>query len=111
MRLILGRMLRDIGFDVTEAADGRIGLDLIAAGTDPDVVLVDWHMPVMTGIEFVASVRRPPYAFSGHVMLVTTETESEQIAEALDAGADEYLMKPFDQEAVVGKLRILGLDV
>jgi two-component system chemotaxis response regulator CheY len=111
MRIILGRILSGIGFDVAEAADGRVGLDLLDAGLEPDLILVDWHMPVMTGLEFVQAVRRSPYDFTGQVMLVTTETEAAQIAEALDAGADEYLMKPFDEEAVVGKLRLLGMDV
>jgi two-component system chemotaxis response regulator CheY len=111
MRIILGRILSSLGFDVADAADGRVGLDLLESGLEPDLILVDWHMPVMTGLQFVEAVRRSPYDFAGRVMLVTTETEPAQIAEALNAGADEYLMKPFDEEAVIGKLRLLGMDV
>lgn len=111
MRMILGRMLRDIGFDVADAADGSLGLEALAAGLDPDLVLVDWHMPVMTGIEFVVAVRQAPFDYTGLVMLVTTETEADQIAQALDAGADEYLMKPFDRDGIVSKLHLLGMDV
>ena len=111
MRMILGRILRDIGLDVVDAADGSRALGLIGEGLDPDIVLVYWHMPVLTGIEFVAAVRQPPYGFAGLVMLVSTETEPAQIAQALDAGADEYLLKPFDRDGLIDKLRLLGMDV
>jgi two-component system chemotaxis response regulator CheY len=109
--MILGRILRDIGFEVSEAADGREALARLAADVDPVLILVDWHMPVMTGIEFVEAVRHPPYDYAGRLMLVSTESETAQIALALDAGADEYVMKPFDREAIVDKLRLLGMDV
>ena len=111
MRLILGRMLRELGLDVTEAANGREGLDRLDGGLLPELVLVDWNMPVMTGIEFVEAVRRPPYSSGAKVVMVTTETEIPQVVRALEGGADEYVMKPFTRESIFEKLQLLGLDV
>ena len=95
LRLILGRMLRDLAFEVDEATNGREGLAHLEVGPPPDLVLVDWNMPEMSGIEFVSAVRQPPYSSTARVMMVTTETEVPQMVRALEAGADEYLMKPF----------------
>ena len=111
MRLILGRMLRELGLDVAEAANGREGLDQLDGGLLPELVLVDWNMPVMTGIEFVDAVRRPPYSSAAKVVMVTTETEIPQVVRALEVGADEYVMKPFTKESIFEKLQLLGLDV
>lgn len=110
MRLILTRMLRDLGFEVAEAGDGREGLDQIT-GIRPALVLVDWNMPEMTGIEFVEAVRLAPYCSMARVVMVTTETEVPQVVRALDAGADEYIMKPFTKESIFEKLRLLGFEV
>ena len=110
MRMILGRMLRDLGFGVADAPDGRQGLDAMTA-TGPDLVLVDWNMPEMSGIEFLVAMRRPPYASRAKVLMVTTESEVAQVVRALGAGADEYLMKPFSKEAVLDKLHLLGFEV
>jgi two-component system chemotaxis response regulator CheY len=111
MRLILGRMLRDLGMEVTEATNGREALSQLDAGLDPDVVLVDWNMPEMNGIEFVETVRKPPYASTARLVMVTTETEISQISRALEVGADEYVMKPFTQESISEKLQLLGLEI
>ena len=108
MRMILGRMLRELGMEVAEAANGRLALDLLDEGLDPGVVLVDWNMPEMTGIEFVDAVRQPPYLSTARIVMVTTETEVPQIAQALEAGADEYVMKPFTKESIFEKLQLLG---
>ncbi|MCA1712844.1 MAG: response regulator [Actinobacteria bacterium] len=110
MRLILGRMLRELGFTVVEASNGREGLEQLEAAA-PDLVLVDWNMPEMSGIEFLEAMRRPPYISSAKVVMVTTETEIPQVIRALGAGADEYLMKPFTREAVLDKLHLLGFEV
>ena len=110
MRLILGRMLRDLGFDVVDATNGREGLEQLY-GVAPELVLVDWNMPEMTGIEFLQAVRQPPHSSTAKVVMVTTETEILQVVHALGAGADEYLMKPFTREAVVDKLHLLGFEV
>jgi two-component system, chemotaxis family, chemotaxis protein CheY len=111
IRLILGRMLGQLGMEVTDAENGRRALDLIDAGLDPALVLVDWNMPVMTGIEFLTTVRSPPYSSTARILMITTETDVPQVVQALEAGADEYLMKPFTQESVVGKLQLLGIEV
>lgn len=110
MRMMLRRMLVSLGFEVAEADDGRAGLAALAAGAPPDVVLVDWHMPEMEGIDFVAAARGADYGYLGRIMMVTTETESAQIVRALDAGADEYVMKPFTADDLADKLALLGLD-
>lgn len=109
MRLILRRMLTELGMTVTEATDGLDGLAKLNDGLTPNLILVDWHMPQMEGIDFVAAVRKAPYDFPGRVVMVTTETEVSQIARALDIGADDYVMKPFTKEALSGKLALLGL--
>ena len=111
MRMILGRMLRELGMEVAEAANGRLALDLLDQGLDPGVVLVDWNMPEMTGIEFVAAVRQPPYLSTARIVMVTTETEVPQIAQALASGADEYVMKPFTKESIFEKLQLLGIEI
>src|SRR5687767_5363705 len=104
MRMILGRMLRDLGFEVAEAGDGQQALTLLTEGLSPELVLVDWNMPQMTGIEFLEAVRRPPHSSPAKIVMVTTETEMPQVIRALDAGADEYVMKPFSKDAILDKL-------
>ena len=111
MRLILGRMLRELDVEVTEATNGREALSQLDGGLTPDIVLVDWNMPEMTGIEFVEAVRKAPYASTARVVMVTTETEVSQIVRALEAGADEYVMKPFTKESICEKLQLLGLEI
>lgn len=110
IRLILGRMLGELGMETTEATNGREGLELLEGGTRPDLVLVDWNMPEMSGIDFVEAVRKPPYSCTARIVMVTTETEVPQMVRALEAGADEYVMKPFTKEAIFEKLQLLGLD-
>jgi two-component system, chemotaxis family, chemotaxis protein CheY len=110
MRLILGRMLRELGIETIEAANGREGLTLLDEGAEPGLILVDWNMPEMTGIEFVEAARQPPYSISARVVMVTTEVEVPQVMRALDAGADEYLMKPFTKDALVQKLQLMGIE-
>jgi len=111
IRLILGKMLRELDIEVAEAEDGRRALDLIDAGLKPELVLVDWNMPEMTGIEFLTAVRQPPYSSTARILMITTETDMPQVVLALESGADEYLMKPFTQESVLAKLQLLGIAV
>ena len=111
IRLILRRMLSELGFEVDEAVDGRDGLAHLDAGLSPELMLVDWNMPEMTGIDFVAAVRQPPYSSTARVVMVTTETEVAQMIRALEAGADEYIMKPFTRDSIVEKLQLLGLEL
>jgi two-component system chemotaxis response regulator CheY len=91
-----------------EAIDGRAGLDRLRCGAEFDLALVDWNMPAMNGLEMLREMRAEGYT-SVKVMMVTTEAENEFILRALDAGADEYLMKPFDDQALGEKLVMLGL--
>jgi two-component system, chemotaxis family, chemotaxis protein CheY len=108
MRSILRRILEGYGFEVTEAITGSDGLVKLRAMSTPDVALVDWNMPELTGIEFVEQVREDVAYDSMAIMMVTTETELTQMERALAAGANEYLMKPFSAEALKDKLALLG---
>lgn len=109
LRRILGDMLRQLGLEVSEACNGREGLDTLQHGSLPDVVLVDWNMPEMNGLEFVRAVRTTTRFDRLPLMMVTTETELEQMTTALTSGANEYVMKPFSKECIADKLAILGV--
>ena len=101
MRGILRRFLEQLRYEVGEAADGSAGLDQLRRPARPDVVLVDWNMPGLSGLEFVQAVRAQPDLAGVRLMMVTTENEMDRVAQALEAGADEFLMKPFTAEEVV----------
>jgi two-component system, chemotaxis family, chemotaxis protein CheY len=109
MRMILRRIMHSAGFEVVEAADGRQGLDALAGGPLPDVALVDWNMPGIDGLAFVNAVRDNPDYRPMTLMMVTTESEHDQVVRALAAGAHEYIIKPFTADAIVDKLELLGL--
>jgi two-component system chemotaxis response regulator CheY len=102
-------MLSELGFVVSPAVNGRDGLDKANQGADWSVFLVDWNMPEMTGLEFVQEVRKEPRFANTPIMMVTTETELSQVARALEAGANEYVMKPFTKEMIQEKLQVLGV--
>lgn len=108
VRGYLRGLLEEKGIECEEAADGQAGMDLLKAGTPFDLALVDWNMPVMNGLEMLKQLRADGFS-DVKVMMVTTEAENDFILRALDAGADEYLMKPFDDEALTEKLAMLGL--
>jgi two-component system, chemotaxis family, chemotaxis protein CheY len=110
MRTILSRMLRELGLEVAEARNGREALEYIAGHGPADVMLVDWNMPEMNGLELVRAVRQDLGQRQVMMMMVTTETETAQMVKALAAGANEYLMKPFTKEALIEKLDLLGVD-
>jgi two-component system chemotaxis response regulator CheY len=110
MRSMLRKILQENGFEVVaEAENGRQGLDHLNRLGFIDLILLDWNMPVMNGFELLCEVRKEPKWKDIRVMLVTTETEASQILRALDAGADEYLIKPFAKEALREKLNVMGL--
>jgi two-component system, chemotaxis family, chemotaxis protein CheY len=109
MRMVLRRIMHAAGFEVVEAADGRQGLDVLSAGPLPDVALVDWNMPGIDGLSFVKAVRDDPAYRRMTLMMVTTESQHDQVVRALAAGAHEYIIKPFTADAVVDKLELLGL--
>jgi two-component system chemotaxis response regulator CheY len=110
IRVILGRMLREIGFEVSEAEDGRVALGVLQANEPFDLALVDWNMPEMDGLQLIQAVRADHRLDAMRIMMVTTETDVERIVRALEVGANEYLMKPFTPAAVIEKLALLGLS-
>jgi two-component system, chemotaxis family, chemotaxis protein CheY len=113
IRKILSGMLTDFGFSVAEAAHGKEALAHLQAQNSaglPNVVLVDWNMPEMNGLELVQAVRKEKRFQSIPLMMVTTETEMTQVMRALEAGAQEYVMKPFTKEVIEEKLKLLGVS-
>jgi two-component system, chemotaxis family, chemotaxis protein CheY len=109
MRTILGRLLKNLGYGVEEAGNGREALERLRQGPRPDLALVDWNMPEMNGIEFVRAARADPAFRDLRLVMVTTETEAGRIGAALEAGADEYVMKPFTADALQQKLELIGI--
>ena len=110
MRMVLCSILRDLGYDVCEAVDGRDALNVIAAEKAAvTLVLTDWSMPVMNGLELLRNLRQNPELASLKVVMVTTETEVDHIASALEAGANEYVMKPFTKDILREKLQLVGI--
>src|SRR5437016_4931936 len=107
IRRILRAYLERLGFAVTAAADGRQGLACLKTLAKTDVVLVDWNMPEMDGIAFVRAVRADAAYARLPLMMVTTNGDLSHVAEALDAGASEYIMKPFTADMMREKLELL----
>ncbi|WP_312082731.1 response regulator [Brevundimonas sp.] len=107
IRKVARRIIEGLGYEVDEAADGAEAL-AYCIGAMPDVVLVDWNMPVMDGITFLRRLRATPGGDRPKVLFCTIETRPERIAEALAAGADDYVMKPFDGEILQSKLTEVG---
>lgn len=108
VRKLARRILEAGGYDVTEAEDGAIALESCRAEL-PDCVLLDWNMPVMNGIEFLRALREEFGADDPPVVFCTTENDMAFIAEAIESGAQEYIMKPFDADILLGKLAQIGL--
>ena len=109
MRAILRRILRELGYEVLEAGNGREGLECLRKFGAVDLALVDWNMPEMNGLDFLRAVRKQRTYDAMPTMMVTMETEMEEMTEALRMGASEYVMKPFTKEVILEKLQILGL--
>lgn len=108
IRKVARRIIEELGFEVVEAVDGQDALD--ACGRDmPDVVLLDWNMPVMDGLEFMKSLRAQPDIDQPCIVFCTTENDMAHIRTAIEAGADEYIMKPFDREIIEAKFTQVGL--
>ena len=107
MRSILARLLQGLGWETREAADGRQALALLESGCRPDMAFVDWNMPVMNGLDLVTAVRSDPELQRLRLVMVSSESELGQIAVALDAGADEYIVKPFTGDALAEKIALV----
>ncbi len=108
IRKVARRILEDIGFEIAEASDGMEALAWCRAAM-PDAILLDWNMPVMNGIEFLRRLRQEPGGSGPTVVFCTVENEVERIREALQAGAQEYIMKPFDGDIIASKFAEVGL--
>lgn len=109
MRRILTRTLHDLGYQTIEAGNGAEAWEALhTASGKVNLILLDWNMPEMTGIEFLRRLRAEAQFDAVKLMMVTTETQVEQMVEALQAGANEYVMKPFTREIIEDKLRLMG---
>ncbi len=108
IRKIARRILESMRFDTVEAEDGRRGLD-VCGHEMPDAILLDWNMPVMDGFDFLRELRKLPGGSKPKVVFCTTENDVAHIARAMHAGADEYIMKPFDKQIVQSKFEDIGL--
>jgi two-component system chemotaxis response regulator CheY len=107
VRLILARFLKEAGFQsLVEAGNGQEALERLGESR-PEVVLVDWNMPVMNGYDFLVEMRSHRAYDDIPVVMVTTESEMSQVAGALEAGANEYIMKPFTKEVIEEKLQLV----
>ncbi|AUG51966.1 MULTISPECIES: response regulator [Thalassospira] len=108
IRMVARRILEELGFEVVEAEDGMEALEKCLSDM-PDAVLLDWNMPVKSGIEFLRDLRAAPGGDEPVVVFCTTENDLEHIQEAITAGANEYIMKPFDSEIIQAKFEQVGL--
>ena len=107
VRIIIGQFLREAGMEVLEAANGREALAQLEQNPDVELLLLDWNMPEMNGYELLREVRSRRTFDGLRVLLVTSESQSDQVSLALSAGADEYLMKPFNKDILMAKLSLL----
>jgi len=110
MRGYLRHLAQTLSYDTQEAVDGQDALKTIENSSTLDLALVDWDMPVMNGLELVKNLRSNPNHSSMKIMMVTSQTGMDHVTQALQSGADDYLMKPVDQGMLEEKLRMLGLE-
>ncbi len=108
VRMVARKILEELEFEIREAADGQMALEQCLQAM-PDAVLLDWNMPVMNGIEFLRELRKTAGGGAPVVVFCTTENDMAHIKTALEAGANEYIMKPFDSEIIETKFAQVGL--
>ena len=108
VRKVARRIASDLGFECTEAEDGNKAYETCQQSL-PDVIILDWNMPVMSGAEFLEKLRQMKNGDHPKVIFCTTENTTNQLQRAIGAGADEYIMKPFDSEVILSKFRQIGL--
>jgi len=111
MRRILKSIVQGLGFESSEAENGRDGLEQLFESSGVELVLVDWNMPEMDGLQFVEKVRANDTYQNMKIVMVTSETATSKMVRALMAGADEFVMKPFTKEILVDKLKLIGVPV
>ena len=110
IRIILGRILKELGYEVCEAGNGKEALKVMESEKAAiNLVLADWNMPEMNGLELLKQLRQDPDLASLKVIMVTTETELDHMVSALEAGANEYVMKPFTKDILREKLELVGI--
>jgi two-component system chemotaxis response regulator CheY len=108
VRKVARRILEELEFAIEEAADGQLAM-VACQRRMPDAILLDWNMPVMNGIDFLRALRRMSGGTAPVVVFCTTENDLKHIEEAVDAGANEYIMKPFDTDIIQAKFQQVGL--
>ena len=108
VRKVARRILEELEFSIEEAADGHLAMEACLRKM-PDAILLDWNMPVMNGIDFLRELRRTPGGDAPVVVFCTTENDIKHIQEAVGAGANEYIMKPFDIDIIQAKFQQVGL--
>ena len=111
IRSMIGRMMRELGFETYEAEHGIEALQRLAPDPLPDLILSDWNMPEMDGLTLLKTLRANDRYAGVRIIMVTTETDMTQVMQALEAGADEYIMKPFTADVIREKLELLQLTV
>jgi two-component system, chemotaxis family, chemotaxis protein CheY len=107
IRKVARHILETMQFEVSEAADGKEAMTYCNEN-EPDVILLDWNMPLMSGMDFLKAYRATHQTNIAKVIFCTTENGVSHIQAAIEAGADEYVMKPFDRETLESKLKIVG---
>ncbi len=108
MRRILRTIVQRLGYETVEAENGRIGVERLHETSDVGLALVDWNMPEMNGLEFVQAVRSEDRYQNVKLVMVTSETDPSRMVRALMSGADEFAMKPFTEQILVDKLKLIG---
>ena len=108
-RLVIGNMLRELGMEVISASNGVEALALLSKNPDVELILLDWNMPEMNGLDFLKAVRAQKSYNHVRILMATSESHTNQVNEALSAGASEYLMKPFNKDVLVAKLNLLDV--
>lgn len=108
VRKVARRILEDLGFECAEAEDGQKAYEHCEQKM-PEIILLDWNMPIMSGIEFLEKLRAMPNGGAPKVVFCTTENDMDHIQRAMNAGANEYIMKPFDSEIIQSKFSQIGL--
>ena len=108
IRMVARKIIQELEFEIAEAADGKSALEA-CENHMPDAILLDWNMPVMSGIEFLRELRKRPGGDAPIVVFCTTENDLKHIQEAIEAGANEYIIKPFDSEIIQAKFAQVGL--
>ena len=109
VRAIIGKILREIGMEVLEARTGLEALEQMKRNPNVELMLVDWNMPEMNGFDLIRAIRAERAYDGVRILMVTSEAQGEKVTQALSAGANEYLMKPFNKDVLVAKLNLLDV--